>query len=177
LVDKSIARSGTLESNWEMIEKVTLPSGISVATPWANYASGDIPVDVMRDIKAEDGWELIAHTMTPNNEQGHNYLIFHNFTTGILKVFYYLENYQTNNMGIWRLQFDGGVQKYFNFADQVADPICYDGDRTSIDVTNFTEKASKGFSVGWNCFQVELSYDPLPLCTSLRISAIIMFKI
>lgn len=172
LADKSITRSATLESNWEMIEKVTLPSGISVATPWANYASGDIPVDVMRDIKVEDGWELIAHTMTPNNEQGHNYLIFHNFTTGILKVFYYLENYQTNNMGIWHLQFDGGVQKYFNFADQVADPVCHDGDRTSIDVTNLTEKASKGFSVGWNCFQVELAYDPLPLCTSLRISAI-----
>lgn len=172
LANKSITRSSTLESNWEMVEKVTLPSGISVNTPWANYASGDIPVDVMRDIKLEDGWELIAHTMTPDNEQGHNYLIFHNFTTGILKVFYYLENYQTNNMGIWHLQFDGGTQKYFNFADQVADPICHDGARTSIDITNLTEKSSKGFSAGWNCFQVELAYDPLPLCSSLRISAI-----
>lgn len=172
LTDKPLTRSVTIDSNWEQIEKVTLPSGISVNTPWANYASGDIPVDVMRDIKLEDGWELIAHTMTPSNESGQNYLVFHNYTTGILKVFYYLENYQTNNMGIWHLQFDGGTQKYFNFADQVADPICHDGVRTSIDITNLTEKSSKGFSAGWNCFQVELAYDPLPLCSSLRISAI-----
>lgn len=172
LADKPISRSTELGSDWENVEKVVLPSGLSVAAPWANYASGDVPVDVMRDIKKEDGWELIAHTMTPDNEQGHNYLVFHNYTTGILKVFYYLENYQTNNMGIWHLQFDGGSQKYLNFADQVADPICYDSDRSSIDVTNLTEKTSKGFSAGWNCFQVELAYDPSPLCSSLRISAI-----
>ncbi len=172
LVDEPISRSAVLESDWETIDKVTLSSGITVVTPWANYASGDIPVDVMRDIKKEDGWELIAHTMTSNNDQGQNYLIFHNYTTGILKVFYYLENYQTNNMGIWRLQFDGGKQKYLNFADQVADPVCYDSGRTSIDVTNLTEKTSKGFSTGWNCFQVELAYDPSPLCSSLRISAV-----
>lgn len=172
LVDKPMFRSSSLESDWETLDKVTLPSGVSVAAPWANYASGDVPVDVMRDIKKEDGWELIAHTMLPNKEKGQNYLIFHNYTTGILKVFYYLEDYQTNNMGIWHLQFDGGKQKYFNFADQVADPVCYDNGKTSIDVTNLTEKASKGFSAGWNCFQVELAYDPSPLCSSLRISAI-----
>lgn len=172
LVNKPKSRSTALDSDWETVNKVTLPSGVSVATPWGNYVAGDVPVDIMRDIKKEDGWELIAHTMTPENDPGHNYLIFHNYATGILKVFYYLENYQTNNMGIWRLQFDGGSQKYLNFADQVADPACYESDRTSIDVTNLTEKASKGFSAGWNCFQVELAYDPSPLCSSLRISAV-----
>lgn len=169
---KGIAsRAESLITNWENFERITLASGTSVLTPWANGASGDIPADVMRDIHANDGWELLAHTMGDKGERGSNYLIFHNYVTGVLKVFYYLEDYQTNNMGIWTLQFDGGTQKFLNFSEQVADPLCYNNSRNAISVTNLTEKSSKGFSAGWNCFQAELAYDPAPLCTTMRISA------
>lgn len=171
MVKSSISRAETFESNWENFERITLASGTSVFTPWANGASGDIPADIMKDIHANEGWELIAHTMGVQGEKGSNYLVFHNYTTGILKVFYYLEDYQTNNMGMWTLQFSGGKQKYLNFSEQVADPICYDNGRDAISVNNLTEKSSKGFSAGWNCFQTELAYDPAPLCTTMRISA------
>lgn len=167
-------RSTSFEHDWENYTHVTLPSGRRVVVPWCTSLppAGDVPLEIMRDVKSENGWELIAHTMTSDNDEGHNYLIFHNYVTGIMKVFYYIESCELNNMGIWRLEFLNGVQKYLNFQNEVADPIEYNNGLNCIDVTNLTTRESKSFSAGWNCFQVELAFDPKPLCKSMRISAV-----
>ena len=88
----NMTRSETVGLDWENWETVALASGVLVAPPWANNpVASDIPEEIRKDIKATDGWDLIVHTVNGYGEQGLNYLIFHNKFTGILKVFYYLE--------------------------------------------------------------------------------------
>jgi hypothetical protein len=148
-------------NDWEKWEKVALPSGDSVHTPWNPMLAGtDIPIEIRQDIKKENGWELIAHTMKGYGEKGMNYLLFHNKYTGVLKVFYYLEQGtgQLQNTGIWNLHFEA-PQALLNFTTDFAKPASVKGDNDFY-VGNITNNKSNGFSLGWNCFQVELSYDP-----------------
>jgi len=155
------SRGESFESDWEKWEKVTLPSGDSVYTPWNPSMSGtDIPIEIRQDIKKINGWELIAHTMKGYGEKGMNYLIFHNRYTGLLKVFYYLErdNGQLQNTGIWNLHFEA-PQSFLNFTTDFAQPASVK-DNSDFYVGNITNNKSKGFTLGWNCFQVELAYDP-----------------
>lgn len=63
---KAMAAYGT-SINWESWETLPLASGQEVTVPWGeDYYGGAIPIDIARDIKAENGWELIAHTFKTN---------------------------------------------------------------------------------------------------------------
>lgn len=151
--------------NWEKWEKVRLSSGAiatdSVAVPWANaIISSNIPSQVRRDIKAENGWMLLKYTVNGNWGVNNNYMFFYNRYTGILKVFYYLNNGTVqSNYGIWHLHIDV-PQKLFAFTKEIADPIEGIYQTQDIYCTNITSTDSKGFVQGWNCFQIELAYDP-----------------
>lgn len=84
-------RSATIP-NWEKWQKVRLSSGVigqdSVAVPWANtIVSSNIPAQVRRDIKAENGWMLLKYTVNGNWGNNNNYMFFYNRYTGVLKVF------------------------------------------------------------------------------------------
>ncbi len=158
---KGISRSSNLQSDWEKWTKVKLASGDSVYTPWNHLLSGTaIPYDIRTDVKAADGWNLIAHTVNGFGERGMNYLIFHNRYTGILKVFYNLETNQSNlqNTAIWKLHFEN-PQSFLAFSDNYA-RISTDKSVHDIYLSNISNDESKGYTVGWNCFQVELAYDP-----------------
>lgn len=155
------SRGTSFENDWEKWEKVTLPSGDSVYTPWNPSMSGtDIPIEIRQDIKKVNGWKLIAHTMKGYGEKGMNYLLFYNRYTGILKVFYYLEHGlgQLQNTGIWKLHFES-QQSLLNFTTEYAKPAS-EKDINDFYIGNITNNDAKGFSIGWNCFQVELAYDP-----------------
>lgn len=157
----SSTRSVSQEANWEFWNKVLLASGDSVFTPWnSRYSGTAIPEDIRQDIKAKDGWDLIAHTVNGYGEQGMNYLVFHNKYTGILKVFYNLESYHSNlqNTAIWKIHFEQ-PQSLLAFSDKIA-KLSTDKSDCDIYVSNFTNDETKGYSVGWNCFQTELAYDP-----------------
>lgn len=167
---ESHTRSTSFDTDWESYNEITLASGSIVWTPWGTTSSHRIPLDIARDIKRENGWEMIAHTITPNVQSGMNYIILHNYVTGVLKVFYCLENSRTNNMGVWVLEFQDSRQKMLNFTDQIADPLNY-GERTLVETSNLTLENSKGFAENWNCFQVELAYDPHFTNGTMSISA------
>lgn len=151
---------GSFEANWENYEEITLASGNTVLTPWEKDASISFPVEIARDINREDGWELIVHTLSPKVDNGLNYLIFHNYVTGVLKVFYYLEKDRTNNTGVWQIEFEDLNSKFLNFENPIADPLTYGGDKNIVNVSNLSDYEFKSFTLGWNCFQVELAYDP-----------------
>lgn len=154
-------RSNVLSSGWESWERVTLASGETPYTPWnPTYSGGAIPYEVRMDIQPKDGWELIAHTVNGYGEKGMNYLIFHNHYTGILKVFYYLEAHSSNlqNTALWKLHFEN-PQSFLAFTDEYA-RLSTDKSVRDIYLSNITNDDSRGYTVGWNCFQVELAYDP-----------------
>lgn len=112
------------------------------------------------DIKSVDGWELIAHTVNGYGDLGVNYLIFHNKYTGVLKVFYYLEPEQANlqNTAMWKLHFEI-PQSCLAFSDVYAE-LSTRKDIYDIYVGNISNDDSKGYTVGWNCFQTELAHEP-----------------
>ena len=138
-----------------------LASGSYVHTPWnKKITSGTIPYEIRTDILPSDGWDLIAHTVNGYGENGMNYLIFHNHYTGILKIFYYLEPNSSNlqNTAIWKLHFEN-PQSFLAFTGEYA-RLSTDKSVRDIYLSNITSDDSRGFNVGWNCFQVELAYDP-----------------
>lgn len=157
----SLTRSNVLSSGWETWERVTLASGETPYTPWnPTYSGTSIPYEVRMDIQPKDGWELIAHTVNGYGERGMNYLIFHNHYTGILKVFYYLESHSSSlqNTAMWKLHFEN-PQSFLAFTDEYA-RLSTDKSVRDIYLSNITNDDSRGYTAGWNCFQVELAYDP-----------------
>lgn len=153
-------RGLSVDNDWGNWKKVKLASGDSVAVPWGDLVSTTIPVDICQDIKSANGWDLIVHTVNGYGEVGMNYLIFHNKYTGILKVFYYLEPSHSSlqNTAIWKLHFET-PQSYLAFSEDIAN----DATKKNIEdiyLGNITNNISKGYSIGWNCFQTELAYDP-----------------
>ena len=74
--------------------------------------------------------------------------------------FYYLEPEQANlqNTAMWKLHFEI-PQSCLAFSDVYAE-LSTRKDIYDIYVGNISNDDSKGYTVGWNCFQTELAYDP-----------------
>ncbi|WP_303240689.1 hypothetical protein [Phocaeicola plebeius] len=145
-----------LEVDWVNGTKVTLPNGEEVDLPWIN--GGDLLPFMKERLSPSNGWELIAHTMRPDTESNRSYLIFHNYITGTLRVFCYMSTFVNNNMGYWTIS-TSQPTRLFNFLGNYALPMNQYGP-TKIVISNCTIQDGKGFSLGWNGFQMELAYDP-----------------
>lgn len=153
-------RAGTInDNNWESWENVWLGNRCSVPVPWNRQGfPGAIPIEIARDIKAVDGWELIAHTLTGSNATDYNYLVFHNKYSGVLKVFNYFESGGLQNYAVWKIHMET-PQSSFAFLGDLGE-LSSKRDVFDAYVTNITNDDTKGFVKGWNCFQIELAYDP-----------------
>lgn len=159
-------RTKSIENNWVNWHNIILASNDTVEAPWCSThtVTGAIPYEIRTDILPEDGWELIYYSVNEKRmEKGVNYIIFHNIFTGTLKVFYYNETRIANSNVIWNIGFTS-PQKFLYSADKLAIPL-----NSSLKTSNalsglytnsLTDNASKGISVGWNCFQTQLTYDP-----------------
>ena len=147
---------------WEEWNFVVLSNGQSVPTPWnPQFTTATSPSSILRDVYFVDGWDLIFYYLPgePGIIGGNSpYLIFHNRYTGILKVFYYLTQFghSPNNHGIWQIHTDEPTG-LFAFQNDIISQI---PDNKIYNISNITDNATKGFSTGWNCFQIELAYDP-----------------
>ena len=154
-------RSQSIEQDWEKWETVALATGDVVDVPWNKKStSGAIPYDIRNDIEAKNGWDLIAHTVNGYGSFNKNYLIFHNKYTGILKVFYYMEASQAElqNTAIWKLVLETPSSN-FVFVDEYAG-LSTQKDKREMYLSDLTNDDTRGFTLGWNCFQAELAYDP-----------------
>lgn len=147
--------------DWESWNTIKLASNKTVYLPWSlSQTLTAIPDAIRFDIKSEDGWTLLRNTIK-EGEQKMNYLIFYNKFTGVLKGFYYLEEQSLGNNSFWRVSFDGGNQKIFYNQDGFFTyPLSVNKSIKGVNVMNITDNPTKGLTVGWNCFQVELAYDP-----------------
>ncbi len=144
------------EVDWVNGTKVTLPTGENVDFPW--ISGGDLLPFMKEKLSPDNGWELVAHTMRPDTESNRAYLIFHNYITGTLRVFCYMSIFTNNNMGYWTIS-TSQPTKLFNFIGNYALPMDQYGPTKTV-VSNCTRQDGKGFSLGWNGFQIELAFDP-----------------
>lgn len=151
---------------WEQWDKIKFQTNEKVNTPWNSvYVSSAVPHDILVDVKYEDGWDLIFPQLKDSYndycESDIPYLIFHNKYTGILKVFCYVSQngFHPNNHGVWQIKVDGNSTSLFAFQNNPITRISEKQNKTYY-VSNITDNITKGFSVGWNCFQIELAYDP-----------------
>lgn len=155
------------ESNgyWESWNSITLGNGQKVNSPWnPTSVTSAVPHDILEDIKYNDGWDIIFPLPEDINETSYKsksqYLIFHNRYTGILKGFCYMSesSFHPNNHGIWQISMNTPTA-LFAFHNN---PITKMSEKEQKDyyVSNITSNATHGFSIGWNCFQIELAYDP-----------------
>ena len=81
-------------TNWENLDKVTIYTNHqyeSVYTPWnKTYTSSTIPLDISRDVRKKDGWEMVFSTLGDPNIMDANYFGLYNKYLGIFRIFYYI---------------------------------------------------------------------------------------
>ncbi len=142
--------------DWVNSDKVTLPNGEEVDLPWVD--GGSLPFFMQQKLSPNNGWELVAHTMRPETQNNRAYLVFHNYITGVLRVFCYMTTYAVNNNGYWKISFSQPTS-LLNFTGKYALPMDENGP-SEIVVSNSTTQDGKGFALGWNGFELELAYDP-----------------
>lgn len=167
---------------WDECTDCYLPNGITVKLPWASTAVGNIPTDVRKDVKQVDGWrllysnvEIIGCNHEVNKHKDANYLLLYNRYSGVLKGFFYAPTVEGNNYANWLLTIP--KTKLFNFASYFATPG-NTSDTQQVTVSNIsTNGIVGGFDKGWNCFMLELSYDPNSINEELDISGYAMNKV
>lgn len=148
------------DTDWENQISVILNSGEPVNLPWCN-SNANLPVQFCYDVKKEDGWILLLHTLSNTSitsEDDINYMILYNQRTGMLKIFYYLEDNIINNGGVWTLNFSYLTHQLFNHTGFLAQPMDINH-ANNYSSTNASTKADASFRRGWNGFQVQLAYD------------------
>lgn len=92
----------TLISDWESVDRIFLNSGRCVISPWTDGCSSDLPSEFLNDVSSSRGWTMLFHTFQAvGDEADQNYMVFYNFFTGYLKVFYYLEETCPATSTIW----------------------------------------------------------------------------
>lgn len=146
------------ETNWENWQEIMLSEEKNISLPWRENSQESIPFDIARDIKKEDGWKMLLHTLTEGVIDIDKYIVLYNQRTGIMKVFYFSEVNTPNNTAKWTLKFIND-QTWLNMGGDVAIPLNL-GMLKSWTCTNAVQGNAKGIVKGWNCFQVALAYNP-----------------
>ena len=147
--------------DWEDNTSIALFGYRNVILPWYNAADANIPSEILEDYKKEDGWELVYNLCTESAAAtyGKYYLIFYNKLRGILRVFYYdIYDVTTANTTFWQLSFTQPTSM-LNSIGHFTTPQNTNS-TFNVYTTNISSVESKGISRGWNCFDVELCYDP-----------------
>ena len=92
-----------LIDDWESQTQVVLNSGRVEELPWSNNGvSTQLSSDFCKKIKKSEGWTMLMHTFQAVGEsRQQNYMMFYNLFTGVVKVFYFYEGYQTATKTQW----------------------------------------------------------------------------
>lgn len=142
--------------DWEAIRNITM-WGYTVTLPWYSGSAGNIPYDILVNYKREDGWEMLYNFTSSSHPEAYNSLTFYNKLTGHLRYYVYSETPSSGTATFLGLECINNP-KLLNFTgenlatDKVGSNVAFVSNMTSVD--------AKGIAVGWNCFEVELAYDP-----------------
>lgn len=164
--ESTLRSSESLRQNvsfdWENINKISLFNfSQEVILPWYNGAEAQIPYYITSDYQKKNGWMMVYNFCTDPEEyqEGKYYLMFYNKLTGLLRVFYYLkERPQAGSVTFWQVRLSE-VSKLLNTAGHFTLPLTSSGASESY-VTNISSTESKSLTLGWNCFDIEFTYDP-----------------
>ncbi len=148
-----------LIDNWENITSIKLNGGGVSDAPWI-YLPGNsmnIPDYFRFDIKKEDSWKMVYHTLTDVESTEPNYIIFYNDKTGILKVFYYSRAYENNQGLYWVLEADRPT--YLIQSNTITQNYQKNKFITTSNVIDHNSISELGhLNPGWNAFYFELPY-------------------
>ena len=161
----SLTRSSlTLESDWEKMEYVTRPNGKNEMLPW--YIRANSPVDhtVLSDMKKEDGWVLLSHSLyEPDFSKAPiDYIALYNQATGDLKVYINSDkSLSEHNTALWNIYFTK-PQAWINSLNEITLPSSYQFKSTFRWRTSVAPIDNKSYlEQGWNVVIIpNLSYDP-----------------
>ena len=180
-VDMDYGTSTDTSDTWMNHGYCILNGTKPVKAPWTEGAVSAAPSEALTDVDSADGWKILYSTVAidgynkdynfTSQTEGANYILFYNSYTGMLKGFCYLEEVSPNNHGMWYLSVDNAT-KLFNFAGEYAIPMDGQCPRYVYGSNVTDEGLSAGFTKGWNCFELELAYDPESENEKLNISAI-----
>lgn len=163
-LSRSISTHLTPYINWENTSLININKIGNVTLPWYSGSKGAIPDFILNDYKKEDGWQLVYNFCSDtieNAEGGKNFIIFYNIISGKLRVFYYNNNFITTGTATIAQFKTDTKSEILNFNESVASIISNGtAPLQEVTCTNITTVPSKSSTLGWNCFDVLLSYDP-----------------
>lgn len=160
IVGKESISNPDLYDNWENTEEIKLNGGSIVDAPWV-YNPGNsinIPYDFRVDIKKENGWIMLGHTMEKQESAEPNYILFYNRKTGILKGFYYNRDPFNNNSFLWVLE-AASPTSVFPSNTLAQGTLNYKS--KFVTTSNVVEQSTFDFAqlnAGWNAFSFEFPY-------------------
>ena len=152
--------ASSFETDWETMNEIPVPTSEgSIYRPWSTDENdSNLPYEFAFDVKKEDGWKMLFHTFNSTSD-AMRYIGLYNQRTGVLKVFYYLNNEGfPNNGGAWEMTFTA-PQGFLNQVEELSIPVDL-GKLENFACTNAVRADNKAFARGWNGFQISLAYAP-----------------
>ena len=148
-----------LFENWENISSVNLNGGGIIDVPWFDVLGNNMNIpDMFRfDVKKEDSWEILYHTLIDEKSYEPNYILFYNKKAGILKGFYYNLNNENNQNFYWVLE--ASEPSYSIPANTLVQNYQKNKFVTTTNVVVHQSVGEVGhLNSGWNAFSFELPY-------------------
>lgn len=156
-----VTRADSFETDWENYETI-YSNGKKYYTPWSNNAIGDADFNLATDIKKNNGWTMVLHTLNKDVENSGIFLFFLNKKSGDLKIFYYQEVLPiAHSQAIYEV-YCNYPQGWLNGTMDLSLPVIYKfGNQYKFGTTSGND--DQKIKVGWNVFVIPtLAYDPNP---------------
>ena len=153
----------TLHNDWENISIIKLNGGGEIDAPWVvkEGNSINIPLNYRTDIKKEDGWIMLSHTLLNQSSLEPNYILLYNKNTGIIKGFYYNRENIKNQSFIWVMESQNPTSVFLSNTT-IQEP--FNTLNSYMTSSNIVENSSFDYgqlNQGWNCFSFELPYGSI----------------
>ena len=149
-------------TDWENVEEIVLNEGSKVLSPWKmNFPGTTLPYSFCVDVKKEDGWVMLFHTMREVNLQpGQNYMCFYNRLTGFIKIFYCFEGDPSSTENLhWFVKTDASrTTRLFNLSEYISKPDAESPEHDQLVFSNLIGNGVKGLDRGWNGFEFQVPY-------------------
>lgn len=157
--DSSISNP-TLHRNWENVDTIYLNGGGQIDAPWIvkEGNSMNIPENYRTDIKKEDGWIMLSHTLLSQSSSEPNYILLYNPYRGIVKGFYYNKENIKNQSFIWVME---ATNPTSIFPSNTLIQNSLNATSNYMTTSNILESSQFDFGAlnqGWNAFSFEFPY-------------------
>lgn len=173
----------SLLKNWETVNTIYIANGShqldKITPPWISGSTTNLPAEFFTDIKKEDGWTMLFHTLKDEvTDPEQSYMVFYNLFTGVLKVFYYYNknDFATNSQWVFKCNRKNGdrtfkmfyVPTYLSKADNDTSII----KDTGVVLSNNINIENSALGSGWNGFEYKVAqYSKEDLNENFLISA------